>query len=231
MFDLSWSNVSTASHFRAGSAFTLNEPSTRNFRAGLGSTLATASHRPIKTLYDASTIRLQQCRIHSQSRLLRLQPCRTHSQSHYNALQPHLPSRSIIYSLIIRLRYKALQPIYSLVTTLYNRSAVPLHRSTPLYDALRHVYSLLGTLHSTSTVSTTCSTTRVQFHCNVLQLVCSSIQHVYSSITLSTVSLERSTTRLESHRNALQPVYSFIRTLCKPSTVSLQLSTTRLQSH
>jgi len=121
----------------------LYERSTRNFRAGLGSTLATASHHPIKTLYDTSTIRLQQCRIHSQSRLLRLQPCRTHSQSHHNALQPHLPSCSTT------LYDPSTVSLYGRVTKLCNRSTVSsqcsttglrfhctaLHRSTTLYDA------------------------------------------------------------------------------------------------
>jgi hypothetical protein len=137
-----------------------------DFRAGLGSTLA--SHRPIKTLYDTSTIRLQQRRIH------------------YTI--PTICNPSTV----------SLQ--CSTTSPQFHRTA--LHRSTTLYDTST---VFLRTLHSTSTVFTTtlhdtskvplrpstvsleCSTTRVQFHCNVLQLVCSSIQHVYSSITIITL--------------------------------------------
>lgn len=140
------------------------ERSTRNFRAGLGSTLATASHRPIKTLYDTSTIRLQQCRIHSQSRLLRLQPC-----SHYNALQPHLPSRSTT------LYDPSTVSLYGRVTKLCNRSTVSsqcsttglrfhctaLHRSTTLYDAST-VFLERSTARLQSPQQR--STTRLKFH-------------------------------------------------------------------
>ena len=137
-----------------------------DFRAGLGSTLA--SHRPIKTLYDTSTIRLQQRRIHytiptiCNPSTVSLQCSTTSPQFHCTATTP---------------LYDALRHVYSLLRTLHSTPTVS---TTTLHDTSKVPLR-------PSTVSLECSTTRVQFHCNVLQLVCSSIQHVYSSITIITL--------------------------------------------
>ena len=133
----------------------------RDFRAGLGSTLA--SHHPIKTLYDTSTIRLQQRRIHYTIPFVTITTIPLHRST------PLYDAPRHVYSLLRTLHSTSTVS----TTTPHDTSKVPLRPSTVSLEcsttrvqfhcnvlqlvcsSIQHVYSSITiiTLYNPSTVS------------------------------------------------------------------------------